>query len=73
VGLPMSIKGHTIPSCAPDAWHRACCHVGFQSLVWSFLAILLFLPFGMGMFTLYHCFWKYVTLLLKGLTTNSLP
>lgn len=29
-------------------------------LVWSFLGTFLFLPFGMGMFTLCYLYWKYV-------------
>jgi hypothetical protein len=36
--------------------------LGFSlALVQSFLVILLFLPFGIGM---YHCMWKYVTYFL---------
>jgi hypothetical protein len=59
--LPKCIGDHVLLSSAPgagcDATGFSVCPAGF----WSFLAILVFLSFGMGIFTLAIMCWKYVT------------
>jgi hypothetical protein len=81
VGLKaMAVGDHIMTPHAPDARHRSTGFNVFPSgfalaLVRTFLAILLFLPFEMGMFSLCHCTLEVCNLfwILQGLIAKSLP
>lgn len=75
VGLPIYLRTYIVLLCVPGASHGTTglnvCAARFWSCFCSILFILLFLPFGVGMFTLYNYILGLFNLLLSFVGIHS--